>query len=174
VLHPDVLLLDEPLSALDPNLRKQVRSELRALQRRAGIAFLMVTHDREEALSISDRIALMNAGRLEQCGAPEELYERPATRFAAGFLGAVNWIGRVGVRPERVRLSPAPPENGARWVEARIGSVSFLGNCVHVELAAGTGERLVSEQPAAGNGYEPGAAVVAWWREEDEMEFAGE
>lgn len=172
VLHPDVLLLDEPLSALDPNLRKQVRSELRALQRRAGIAFLMVTHDREEALSISDRIALMNSGRLEQCGAPEELYERPATRFAAGFLGVVNWIGRVGVRPERLRLSREAPGDGARSVGARIESVSFLGNCVHVELVAESGERLVSEQPA-GNGFTPGAAVVAWWREGDEMEFAG-
>ena len=78
VLEPDVLLLDEPLSALDPNLRKQVRAELKAIQRRVGITFLFVTHDQEEALSLSDRLGVMNKGRLEQFGTPEEIYLSPA------------------------------------------------------------------------------------------------
>ena len=104
VLQPDLLLLDEPLAALDPKLRKQMRVELKALQRRAGITFLLVTHDQEEALSMSDQLAVMNAGLIEQVGTPEDVYLRPRTKFVAGFLGAVNWINGIGVRPEAVRL----------------------------------------------------------------------
>src|SRR5271154_1727041 len=81
VLEPDVLLLDEPLSALDPQLRKEVRAELKDLQRRVGVTFVVFTHDQEEALSMSDRIAVMNAGAVEQSGSPQELYQRPRTRF---------------------------------------------------------------------------------------------
>src|SRR5437016_6124393 len=82
-----------PLAALDPKLRKQMRLELKEMQRRVGITFLLVTHDQEEALSMSDQLAVMNAGRIEQVGSPEDVYLRPRTRFVAGFLGAVNWIG---------------------------------------------------------------------------------
>ena len=99
VLEPKVLLLDEPLSALDPKLRKQMRSELKSLQRRVGIAFLFITHDQEEALSLSDRMAVMNEGVLEQEGTPQNLYQRPASRFVAEFLGGVNWIERSGRAP---------------------------------------------------------------------------
>ena len=80
-------LLDEPLAALDPKLRKQMRVELKAIQRRAGITFLLVTHDQEEALSMSDQLAVMNEGRIEQIGSPEEVYFHPQTKFVAGFLG---------------------------------------------------------------------------------------
>src|SRR5205085_9593112 len=104
VLAPDVLLLAEPLAALDPNLRKQMRSELKAMQRRVGITFLLVTHDQEEALSMSDQLAVMNEGRVEQVGSPEDIYLRPRTKFVAGFLGAVNWIGETGLRPEVTRV----------------------------------------------------------------------
>src|SRR3954453_3218875 len=104
VLQPDVLLLDEPLAALDPKLRKQMRVELKAMQRRAGVTFLLVTHDQQEALSMSDQLAVMNQGLVEQVGTPEDIYLRPRTRFVAGFLGAVNWVGGTGVRPEAVRL----------------------------------------------------------------------
>ncbi len=104
VVNPDVLLLDEPLAALDPKLRKQMRLELKALQARVGTTFLFVTHDQEEALSMSDSIAVMNGGRIEQIGAPEDVYLRPRTRFVAGFLGAVNWMDGVGIRPEALRL----------------------------------------------------------------------
>src|SRR5947209_11104070 len=120
VLAPDVLLLDEPLSALDPNLRKQMRAELKAVQRRVGVTFLFVTHDQEEALSLSDQIAVMNNGRIEQTGTPEQLYLRPCTRFVAGFLGAMNWYDGIGVRPESTLLSRVRPEEAARVFPARV------------------------------------------------------
>ena len=112
VLQPDVLLLDEPLAALDPKLRKQMRIELKAMQRRAGITFLLVTHDQQEALSMSDQLAVMNQGLVEQVGTPEDIYLRPATRFVAGFLGAVNWIGSVGRTSGGHRASCARPVDG--------------------------------------------------------------
>src|SRR5580700_11031750 len=124
VVAPDVLLLDEPLAALDPKLRKQMRAELKALQARVGTTFLFVTHDQEEALSMSDSIAVMNAGRIEQAGSPEDVYLKPSTRFVAGFLGAVNWIDGVGVRPEVTRISRTQPSNGGRYRPATVtGSV---------------------------------------------------
>src|ERR1700730_8729721 len=132
VLAPDVLLLDEPLSALDPNLRKQVRAELKNIQRRVGITFLFVTHDQEEALSMSDRVAVMHAGVLEQTGTPEEIYLRPSTRFVASFLGAVNWINNVGVRPEVTRLAKQAPDRQVRSHPATVVHGTFLGNCVHI------------------------------------------
>ncbi len=93
VLEPEVLLLDEPLAALDQKLRRDMRLELKRLQRAAGITFLFITHDQEEALVLSDAIAVMHRGRLEQVGTPEEIYRRPATRFVAGFIGSSNYIG---------------------------------------------------------------------------------
>ncbi len=90
VLEPKVLLLDEPLAALDLKLRKQMQTELKALQQRLGISFVFVTHDQEEALTMSDRIVVMNAGRIEQIGEPQEIYERPRTQFVAGFIGDSN------------------------------------------------------------------------------------
>jgi spermidine/putrescine transport system ATP-binding protein len=95
VLEPRVLLLDEPLAALDLKLRKQMQLELKSLQRRLGISFIYVTHDQEEALTMSDRIVVMNAGRVEQIGRAEEIYERPATEFVAGFIGVSNIIEGV-------------------------------------------------------------------------------
>ena len=92
VLHPRVLLLDEPLAALDQKLRKQMQVELKSLQQRVGISFVYVTHDQEEALTMSDRIVVMNAGRIEQSGRAEEIYERPQTEFVAGFIGVSNII----------------------------------------------------------------------------------
>jgi spermidine/putrescine transport system ATP-binding protein len=92
VCEPKVLLLDEPLSALDARLRAQVRAELRQLQRRLGLTFIFVTHDQEEALTLSDRVAVLNRGRLEQIGSVEEIYHRPASRFVAGFIGEANLL----------------------------------------------------------------------------------
>jgi spermidine/putrescine transport system ATP-binding protein len=115
VLEPDVLLLDEPLAALDQKLRRDVRLELKRLQRAAGITFLFITHDQEEALVLSDRIAVMHQGRLEQVGTPEEIYRRPATRFVAGFIGSSNyfrcWVVGVGSWGVEVRT-----EGGQRLV----------------------------------------------------------
>jgi spermidine/putrescine transport system ATP-binding protein len=92
VVEPRILLLDEPLAALDLKLRRQMQIELKSLQRRLGISFVYVTHDQEEALTMSDRIVVMNAGRIEQIGRAEEIYERPATEFVAGFIGVSNII----------------------------------------------------------------------------------
>jgi ABC-type Fe3+/spermidine/putrescine transport system ATPase subunit len=171
VLEPDVLLLDEPLSALDPNLRKQVRAELKAIQRRVGITFLFVTHDQEEALSLSDRLGVMNKGRLEQLGTPEEIYLRPSTRFVASFLGAVNWIGEVGVRPEAMRIERAPSSNGHRSRPATIVHSTFLGNCVHVDTRLSDGEPAVVEISRLGESFAPGERVHLWWEPADELRF---
>ncbi|MBI5283275.1 MAG: ABC transporter ATP-binding protein [Candidatus Solibacter usitatus] len=168
VVQPDVLLLDEPLSALDPNLRSQVRAELRSLQRRVGITFVFITHDQEEALSVSDRIALLNRGRLEQVGSPRDLYLRPASRFAAGFLGPVNWIDGIGVRPEKTRIEAAAGGAGARRMAATVESSTFLGNCLHVETRTESGQRVVAEV-ARLDGVQSGQRVEVAWAAEDEI-----
>ena len=172
VLAPDVLLLDEPLSALDPNLRKQVRAELKQIQRRVGITFLFVTHDQEEALAMSDRLAVMNAGELEQVGTPEEVYLRPQTRFVASFLGTLNWIGNVGVRPESIRVSrdAAEAAETARW--ATVTRSTFLGNCFHVEARIDDGQTVVAEVARLVDPFTPGESVFVWWRGEDELRFS--
>ncbi len=176
VLEPEVLLLDEPLSALDPNLRKSVRGELKALQRRTGITFVFITHDQEEALSMSDRIAVMNKGEVEQVGSPQDIYLRPSTAFAASFLGAVNWIDPnvVGVRPEATRIGKVAPDNGGaeRVQQAQVRNSVFLGNCVHVEAETAAGGRLVAEVPF-GQSYAEGDAVFVWWHPQDELRFKG-
>ncbi len=167
VLEPDVLLLDEPLAALDPKLRKQMRIELKNLQRRVGITFLLVTHDQEEALSMSDRIAVMNAGRVEQVGTPEDVYLRPATAFVAGFMGAVNWIGGVGLRPEATRIS----RDGA-GEPATVAGCVFLGDCVQVIARLESGENAVAQIPRAAAEFQAGESVRVSWDPADEMRFA--
>jgi ABC-type Fe3+/spermidine/putrescine transport system ATPase subunit len=115
-LEPQVLLLDEPLAALDPNLRREVQVELKGLQRSLGITFVFVTHDREEALALSDRIAVMDRGRVEQVGSPVEVFETPQTELVARFLGASNIFerqvsgkaARFVVRPEKLALRSTP------------------------------------------------------------------
>lgn len=169
VLEPELLLLDEPLSALDPNLRKQVRTELKALQRRVGITFLFITHDQEEALSLSDRIAVLNRGRLEQVGAPQELYLRPRTRFAAGFLGPVNWINGIGLRPEATQLAHDRPAGDVRCLAATVENAIFLGNCFHVEARLPSGEQVVAEVSRFNGAFQRGDHVHVWWRPADEL-----
>jgi ABC-type Fe3+/spermidine/putrescine transport system ATPase subunit len=169
VLEPEVLLLDEPLSALDPNLRKQVRLELKALQKRVETTFVFVTHDQEEALSMSDSIAVMNHGKLEQTGTPENLYVHPRTQFVANFLGAVNWVAGIGVRPEFTRISRAFPVNGARSVTAVVENSTFLGNCIHVHAALLSGERVTAEVARDDADFRPGEEVHIWWRLQDEL-----
>jgi spermidine/putrescine transport system ATP-binding protein len=171
VVNPDVLLLDEPLAALDPKLRKQMRLELKALQARVGTTFLFVTHDQEEALSMSDSIAVMNAGRIEQIGAPEDVYLRPSTRFVAGFLGAVNWIDGVGVRPEALRLARTAPSNGDLQRAATVLRSVFLGNCVQVQLRLSEGGEAVAEAPRSAEMFRAGETVYACWTRADEMAF---
>lgn len=170
VVRPDVLLLDEPLSALDPNLRKQVRGELRELQRRVGITFIFITHDQEEALSVSDRIALLHRGRLEQVGSPRELYLRPKSRFAAGFLGPVNWVNGIGIRPEATRLSHAAADRAAALPATVVDSM-FLGNCLHVETRLESGESVTAEVSRFDGTFHPGERVHVWWEKRDELEL---
>ena len=169
VLAPDVLLLDEPLAALDPKLRKQMRLELKEMQRRVGITFLLVTHDQEEALSMSDQLAVMNAGAIEQVGTPQDVYLRPSTRFVAGFLGAVNWIDGIGLRPEVTRLSRSLPSNGTRFRPATVTGSVFLGNCVHVLTRLASGEEAVAEIPRNNGTYREGESVHVIWNPSDEM-----
>jgi spermidine/putrescine transport system ATP-binding protein len=163
VLKPDVLLLDEPLAALDPNLRKQMRSELKAMQRNAGITFFFVTHDQEEALSMSDRIAVMNRGKVEQIGTAREVYLKPATAFVAGFLGALNWIEGVGIRPEATRI--------ARGGTSRVIRTVFLGNCVHVVTALANGDQAIAEIGRGEDSFCEGEAVTLSWERADEIRF---
>ena len=173
VLAPDVLLLDEPLSALDPQLRKQVRAELKDLQRRSGVTFLFVTHDQEEALSLSDQIAVMNAGAVEQTGTPREIYQRPKTKFVASFLGAMNWLGSapvsIGVRPECTRISRNGNGNGTR--RGIVTRCVFLGSAMHVETRLENGDVMLAETPANGEAYQEGDPVHVWWNSTDELRF---
>ncbi|MES1258223.1 MAG: ABC transporter ATP-binding protein, partial [Acidobacteriota bacterium] len=162
VLQPQLLLLDEPLAALDPKLRKQMRAELKAMQRKTGITFLFVTHDQEEALSLSDRMAVMNGGRIEQFGTPEEVYLRPSTAFVAGFLGAINWFGKAGVRPESTRVSRAAPE-GLPARRGTVESLLFLGNCMHVNTRLENGERALCEVARDQNRFTEGETVWLHW-----------
>ena len=108
VNRPQVLLLDEPLGALDLKLRQEMQVELKRIQQEVGITFVYVTHDQEEALTMSDRLAVFNDGRIEQVGAPAEVYERPGSEFVAGFVGVSNVLERGGrrftIRPEKIRL----------------------------------------------------------------------
>ena len=168
-IEPDLLLLDEPLSALDPKLRKQVRFELKELQRRVGVTFIIVTHDQEEAMAMADRVALMNKGVLEQIGTPTDIYMRPKTRFVASFLGSVNWRGEYGIRPEAIRVTATPPGNGARCHAGRINSSLFLGNCFHVEARLADGTDLVAEIPRLDQSFSTGENVHLWWHPQDEI-----
>jgi iron(III) transport system ATP-binding protein len=171
VVEPEILLLDEPLSNLDAKLRERMRWELKALQRRTGITFVYVTHDQAEALALSDQIAVMHQGRLQQFGSPREVYARPANRVVADFMGLVNLLSgkvtaadtvvagpltlrlslprdlRVGdsvdvaIRPEDIRL-------GGDGVPARVEEQSYLGNLSEYHVALADGTRLRVQTPA--------------------------
>ena len=166
VLEPDVLLLDEPLSALDPQLRKQVRAELKDLQRRVGVTFLFVTHDQEEALSMSDFVAVLNHGAVEQVGPPEEVYRHPATRFVASFLGAMNWIDGVGLRPEALRLSRHAADGSRRAI---VTGKTFLGPMVYVEATLESGETCSAQASNGATGFQAGETVHVSWDAADEV-----
>jgi ABC-type Fe3+/spermidine/putrescine transport system ATPase subunit len=140
-----------------------MRTELKEMQRIAGITFLFVTHDQEEALSLSDCIAVMNNGKVEQVGAPREIYLKPATPFVAGFLGTVNWIDGIGIRPESTRIT-----NGGN---SRVVRTIFLGNCVHVVVALPSGGQAIAELPRGTEPFEQGQSVTVTWSPTDELRF---
>jgi putative spermidine/putrescine transport system ATP-binding protein len=178
VISPDVLLLDEPLSNLDAKLRRDVRAELRRLQQLSGITTVMVTHDQDEAMSIGDRLVVMNHGRVQQIGAPQALYRQPANRFVAGFIGRGNFLdgapgadGHSFVTRGGLTIVCAPidpgadtllirPENiavrvgratGVNCFPARIEAAVFQGSAFDLDLRLATGETLEA-QVAAGTG----------------------
>lgn len=170
VIRPTVLLLDEPLSNLDLKLREEMRVEIAGLQRRLGITTVFVTHDQGEALVMSDRIAVMNAGRIEQVGRPAEIYERPATRFVAEFIGRMNFFVRddqvLAIRPERAKLATERPKTGFA-VRGTVRQVLYLGATLEYHLALDNGERALVEAQNDGNadGKAPrfAAGSVVWF-----------
>ena len=176
VNRPRVLLLDEPLGALDLKLRHHMQTELKRLQRETHITFLYVTHDQEEALTMSDRVAVFNRGRIEQVGTPFALYEQPATEFVAGFVGISNLLREGGralvLRPEKIRLLPpgaalTPSERG---VDAVVRDAAYLGMFTRYALALRDGTTLIAvEQNGATTGairLPPGTDVQAVWRQD--------
>ena len=160
VLRPKVLLLDEPLGALDKQLREEMQVELKRIQREAGITFIFVTHDQEEAMRMSDRIAVFNAGRIEQIGTPREVYENPASAFVASFLGVSNLISGdsaikllgspdlINIRPERIRLSDAKSKvsKGEVGIVAKIVDAAYTGANTLFVVEAEDGFRLIASQ----------------------------
>jgi putative spermidine/putrescine transport system ATP-binding protein len=191
VNRPKVLLLDEPLGALDLKLREQMQVELKAIQREVGITFVFVTHDQEEALTMSDRIAVFNAGRIEQLGTPAEIYEHPATTFVASFVGTSNLLegeaakrvtgedGTVSVRPEKIRVSspedqPNPDEDSAIGT---VREVIYVGSATRfvVDLQVG-GSLIATTQNATTSSGDVakmrGTTVRLVWRKEHEYRVA--
>ena len=161
VLEPKILLLDEPLGALDLQLRREMQLELRRLNRTLGITFILVTHDQEEALAMSDRVAVMSAGCVVQVGAPAEIYERPRTAFVARFIGEANLFdgfacgadgtaAQIAVRPERVAIVPIDAATGdANALRGTIREIIFLGEALHilVSIDGGADVRVAVRNP---------------------------
>ena len=179
VNEPRVLLLDEPLGALDLKLREQMQFELKKLQQELGITFIFVTHDQGEALSMSDRVAVFNNGRIEQVDTPRDLYMRPRTPFVAGFVGTSNVFdaglaqtlcgmeGIFSLRPEHIRLN----EQGDVQVQGVVQAVQYQGAATRLELKLADGAKLLVSQANFSDasplsGIAPGQAVMASWSRE--------
>lgn len=193
VNHPRVLLLDEPLGALDLKLRKEMQIELKRIQQEVGITFIHVTHDQEEAMTMADTIAVMNKGHIERMGEPIEIYDDPRTAFVSGFLGASNLMegqvdgdtvvvdggdrihvlpGRlpgsgtasIGVRPEKIHLDEIGAETShPNRLDGVVTDASFIGVSTHYLVKTGVGELAVVVQNLDGRRHAPGTAVVMSW-----------
>jgi putative spermidine/putrescine transport system ATP-binding protein len=175
VLKPKVMLLDEPLGALDLKLREEMQGELKGLQRQLGLTFVFVTHDQGEALGMSDRLAVFDKGRILQIGAPDAVYERPASRFVADFVGSSNVLEAsvsqamggppaiVSLRPEKIALVSAAPLDGRRAQAGRIVSTIYQGPVKRLRVDVGPCE-LAVVVPATGTGSlaEGGTVMLAW------------
>ncbi|MEO6470760.1 MAG: ABC transporter ATP-binding protein, partial [Aeromicrobium sp.] len=168
VVRPKVLLLDEPLGALDLKLREQMQVELKQLQRELGITFVFVTHDQEEALTLSDRVAVFSDGKIVQLGSPKEIYEHPTSEYVASFVGTSNifgsetssrLLGRAGthaLRPEKITLHPesavsTSPENGAIRAEGVITESIYLGAGHRIHVLLDDGTRLIVLEQSTGS-----------------------
>jgi spermidine/putrescine transport system ATP-binding protein len=177
VLEPQVLLLDEPLAALDPNLRREVQVELKGLQRSLGITFVFVTHDREEALALSDRIAVMDRGRVEQVGSPVEVFEAPTTEFVARFLGATNVFAaedgshRFVVRPEKLALKSPTALAAKTTLPVRVLDRVYHGASMEWIVEDERGERFTVLAQNAGSDlpFPPGSAAFLSWDPQHEV-----
>ena len=172
VLRPRMLLLDEPLAAVDAKLRRAMQLELRELNRRLGTTFVYVTHDQDEALTMSDRIAVMDGGRLVQLGSPASVYESPRTRFVASFIGEMNLFDGVAVRPERTLIAATREDlpAGAPMHAGTIRDVLYQGEMLRVIVATASGADSIVALKNDGTGaarWTPGTAVVLSWRPDD-------
>ena len=202
VVRPAVLLLDEPFAALDRKLREEMRREIRALQRRLGLTVVFVTHDQEEALTMADRVVVMNSGRIEQAGAPDAIYEAPASRFVLDFVGQTNFLAvtreqdelrlagtpvtaggarlagegpGIAVRPERLRLAGATPHLANR-LPGTIDEVAYEGALVTYLVLLADGQRALLRAANLGEGgrrHRLGEAVTLEWRAEDTLLIEG-
>jgi putative spermidine/putrescine transport system ATP-binding protein len=168
IIRPPVLLCDEPLGALDRKLRQQMQFELKQLQKDIGVTLVFVTHDQEEALAMSDRIAVMDHGKVVQVGTPAEIYEQPRTRFVADFIGETNIVdaedGRaLAIRPERLTLG----ETGG--VEGVVESANYLGGSTLYRVVASSGREYLVREAHIGDAPRrvPGDAVTLSWRDAD-------
>jgi spermidine/putrescine transport system ATP-binding protein len=200
VNRPNVLLLDEPLGALDLKLRRQLQLELKRIQTEVGITFVYVTHDQEEALTMSDRIAVMHDGVVEQLGTPEELYERPTSRFVADFIGSTNllrgriepdgWVRltsgeiahvahdglaagtevEISVRPEAIALVP-PGAQGA--IKATVEQAAYLGTTISYQLRSAGGLALTVLSPKTGIRLPVGSDVAVTWSPSEALVLGG-
>jgi putative spermidine/putrescine transport system ATP-binding protein len=182
VNRPKVLLLDEPLGALDLKLREQMQTELKSIQGEVGITFVYVTHDQDEALTMSDRIAVFRDGRIEQVSTPEDLYEHPVNEFVADFVGVSNVLEREGerftVRPEKIELiAPGGSTDGLSAERGRVVDVAYAGAVTRytVALEAGGNLQLVRQNVAAAPGAAPaqGSEVLVGWRPEHAAAIRG-
>ena len=172
ITQPQILLLDEPLSALDPFLRIRVRAELKRLQHELGISFIHVTHSQDEAMALADLIVVMNAGRIEQAGAPRDVFNAPKTAFVAQFIGGHNVIatdrGAIAVRADRLRLTL--PSHAPGKLSATVRSVEYQGTHLQITLAAPDATELtatLSEAEYDATPVNPGEAAAVDWSERD-------
>jgi ABC-type Fe3+/spermidine/putrescine transport system ATPase subunit len=179
-MNPKVLLLDEPLGALDLSVRKQLQIELKRIQSAVGVTFIYVTHDQDEALAMSDRVAVMNEGRVEQVGTPGEIYDRPASEFVASFIGDTNLIRRNGettaVRAERMEVARERRGPGT-WLEGNVVTTMVVGPAVQCVVRADDGqELLVRKQRESGSGeaetLREGERVVVGWTDDAALTLA--
>ena len=179
VNEPQVLLLDEPLGALDLKLRQEMQIELKRIQQEVGITFVYVTHDQEEALTMSDRIAVFNRGRIDQVGPPAEVYEHPESEFIAGFVGVSNVIERNGrrytVRPEKIRVlaDGDSPSDGGHVEAGMVRDVQYVGPVTryHVSLDRGGELQVLAQNLEEGSSEvlaSKGRRLRLQWRPEHE------
>ncbi len=202
-IRPDVLLLDEPLSNLDAKLRQEVRVEIRELQKQLGLTTVMVTHDQEEALTMADRLVVMNEGSVRQVGSQRDLYERPADRFVAGFVGRTTFVeGRIekpgsfrtagglsiacadgaagpaslSLRPERLEIAPVRQAGLDNSLPGTVEFVSYLGALIDIHVRLSPTDRLVVQVANRNGDFAPevGQAVFVGWHKSAGQVFAGQ